>query len=131
MAFAHDVEVMACFSHGQEVKKIKSYAHPSGLWGELYVSKGGPVVLALSPITGYEYNWNKKGEDDLTIQHSEHPIAFFVDAEGDGRFNKSYVDKGGQGKCDEIELYETFDKREGENDPNNPQKEASEIWSLG
>lgn len=132
LSFAHELEVKTCFNSGREVKLKRSYVHPNGLYAELYAKQGGGVVLALSPITGYQYNWEKDGKDDLVVEHAEHPIAYFVDAGMDGTFDESFVDKGGQGKCSEIEHYNYFDqRRDGEDDPNNPRKEASERWSLG
>lgn len=127
-AFAHDTEVVACFNNGKSAQLKRTYVHQNGLFAELYLLKEGGVVLALSPITGYQYNWEKDGKDDLVVEHSEHPIAFFTDPETDGRFDEAFVDKGGEGKCAEIEHYRYFNET---NDPNNPEREASEQWSLG
>ena len=126
LAFGHDAEVSTCFNGGKKVEREGRRAHPSGLWAELY---RGPktVVLTLSPITGYRYNWNKNNEDDLTIEHSEHPVIFWVDWDSNGRFDESFVDKGGTGRCDEIEHYEYLNGG-GELDEDNPRKETK--WSL-
>lgn len=127
--FAHEQEVRVCFNDGQDVKRVKSYAHPSGLWGEVYARYGKGYVLALSPITGYRYKWNDKGEDDLYVEHSEHPVVYIVDTDANGRFDESFTDKGGEGKCEDIQHYEYLGPRKGEDDKDNPKKEAGEIWS--
>ena len=127
--YAHDAEVRQCFNNGTIVEPRASKVHPSGLWAEVY--KGTTVtVLTLSPITGYKYNWNKEGQDDLAVEHSEHPIMYWVDWDLNGRFDEAFVDKGGSGKCSEIEHYEYLNGGP-ELDENNPRKEAGDQWSLG
>ncbi len=120
--YAHDTEVSQCFNHGAIVEPRGSKASPTGLWGELY--KGTEtMVLTLSPITGYKYNWNKDGQDDLLVEHAEHPIIYWVDWDMNGRFDEAFVDRGGNGVCNEIEHYEYLNGG-AELDPDNPRKET-------
>ena len=126
-AYGHEAEVRACFNKGMDVQLEGRKALPNGLWGELY---RGPlaVVMALSPITGYTYNWNKTEENDLVVEHSEHPVLYWVDFDINGRFDESFIDRGGAGKCNEIEHYQYLDGG-AELDENNPRKETHDIDS--
>ena len=124
--FGHELEARVCFNEGKDVQLEGRKALPNGLWGELY---RGPlaVVMALSPITGYAYNWNKTEENDLVVEHSEHPVLYWVDFDINGRFDESFIDRGGVGRCSEIEHYQYLDGG-AELDENNPRKETT--WSL-
>lgn len=127
-SYAHDSTVRECFNKGAAVKPMGAQAHPSGLWAEAYARRDKVDVVTLSPITGYQYNWDKIDADDLVVEHGEHPIAYMVDKDGDEKFDESFVDKVGEGKCADIQHYEYLNQREGEDDMRNPKKETRLEW---
>jgi hypothetical protein len=128
---------------GKQLSLLSQAVHPSGLWTERYDTDGDKRadVIALSPITGYVYNWNKEDKPDLGVDHAEHPVMYQIDLNNNGRADVTYVDKGGEGKCEDIQVYEVLEgakgttapveppamQHEGEEqcheDPNNPPKE--------
>ena len=106
---AHDTEVVACFVHAP-VTRVHSSVHPTGLWAEGYdhTGDGKTGVMTLSHITGYEYDWSKDHDQDVTVLHQDHPLLYVIDTNQDYKPDLAYVDKVGNGVCDEMELYEYF-----------------------
>lgn len=112
-SWGHPNDMMKCIPElkGKQVSLVSQAVHPSGLWAERYDIDGDkrPDVVTLTPITGYVYNWNREDKPDLGVHHGEHPVMYQIDLNKNGRADVVYVDKGGEGKCEDIQVYEVLE----------------------
>jgi hypothetical protein len=103
-ALAHDTEILQCDRNlkVESVKKLDERINPNGTVSEAYDRNGdGNIdIEAVSHIIA-----SRQDGGAVVYDHVPHPFLYIVDLDYDGVPDAVYVDKSGEGRCDDIVLY--------------------------
>lgn len=103
--YAHDAEILQCGNnlHVDHAKKIEEWVLQNGLLAEAYDRNddGKADIVTLSVVTGH-----KEDGENVVIEHRPHPLFYEVDVDYDTVLDAVYIDRVGNGVCNDIVLYQ-------------------------
>lgn len=104
-ATGHDTEIVQCERNLRvsAVDKLEEVINENGTVSELYDRNqdGEADIEAVSYLVAIEEH-----DGDVTYLHRPHPFLYIVDLDFDGNSDIVYVDKFGEGRCDDIVPYQ-------------------------
>lgn len=108
-AYGHPGQITVCNPDlkGKKVRYIGDGMLQNGMYAEAYDTNGDkkPDVITWSHVHATERVKSKK-KDNVKVIHDPFPVFYLVDLDFDGRIDKVYIDKTGEGNCKDIVLYE-------------------------